>query len=113
MGTISVFLHGKPAWYIGTEGDEVTSERIAEAADEVQKELKHCAAIVDKLQGAGWSSATMGLYDVWLYNDKIKTEEQLQAQLAQLGIANDEVHFMEDEEDEEDCDECVEEETEE
>ncbi len=96
-----IFLFGKPAWEIRSlEGGQLTPElidQIRNAGNEIKNSLEQTADVLTKLLKNGWSGEG-GLYDVNLYKDT--TLEEVQRELTRLGIDQELVNLMEEEEEE-------------
>ena len=96
-----LFLFGKPAWELDME--EASAEEIRKKGDEIKERLYRIAAIMEKLEQAGWERYSASLYSISFYKEI--NEEEAKEELRRLGIDPEEVSLMEIEEEEEEAEE--------
>lgn len=98
---VEIWLFGKPAWELETEGwniDEWTPEELEEKGKELQRRMHRKAEITRNLLLNGWKGEG-GSYTISFY--KRTPIERAKNELASLGITPDEVS-LDEHEDEED-----------
>ena len=93
MAEISLYLFGKPEWEMDL--DKAEPEEFRRLGDSLRDRLYRAAEITEKLERNGWERSG-ALYDLYFYK-KVKREDA-EKELKELGIKEDEVHLLEEEE---------------
>ncbi len=93
MAEISLYLFGKPEWELDL--DKAEPEEFRRFADSLRERLYRAAEIIEKLDKNGWERSG-ALYDICFYK-KVKREDA-ERELKELGIKEDEIYLLEEEE---------------
>ncbi len=93
MAEISLYLFGKPEWELDLDKAEPGEFRML--GDSLRERLYRAAEITEKLEKRGWERSG-ALYDICFYKE-VKREEA-EKELEELGIKEDEIYLLEEEE---------------
>ena len=95
MAEISLYLFGKPEWELDL--DKAEPGEFRELGDSLRERLYRVAEITEKLEKNGWKRSG-ALYDIYFYKEAKR--EEAERELEELGIKEDEIYFLEEEEEE-------------
>ncbi|MCW3133184.1 MAG: hypothetical protein N2V78_02505 [Methanophagales archaeon] len=93
MAEISLYLFGKPEWELDL--DKAEPGEFRRLGDSIRDRLYRAAEITEMLERSGWERSG-ALYDIYFYKE-VKREEA-EKELEELGIKEDEIYLLEEEE---------------